>query len=160
MSIASVLPSNHLILCCPLFLLPSIFPRIRVFSNESTLCMRWPKYWSFSFSISPSNEHPGQISFSFVCRCPQIVSLSFLAFSHLPLSYLISATLAYFITFSSSRVFSLKLSNLKYSSVWSSYASFYLSFVVTSYVTFTGSPYQFLSPLIFFIMLFSVWNDL
>ena len=59
MSIESVLPSNHLILCHPLFLQPSNFPRIRVFSNESTLCMRWPKYWSFSFSISPFNEHPG-----------------------------------------------------------------------------------------------------
>ena len=54
----SQLPSNHLILCRPLFLLPSILPNIRVFSNESTLRMRWPKYWSFSFSISPSNEHP------------------------------------------------------------------------------------------------------
>ena len=57
-----VMPSSHLILCRPLLLLPSIFPSIRVFSNESTLCMRWPKYWSFSFSISPSNEHPGLIS--------------------------------------------------------------------------------------------------
>ena len=63
MSIKSVLLSNHLILCCPLLLLPSIFPSIRVFSSESTLCIRWPKYWSFSFSISPSNEHPGLISF-------------------------------------------------------------------------------------------------
>ena len=62
MSIESVMPSNHLILCFPL-LLPSIFPSIRVFSNESTRRMRWPKYWSFSFSISPSNEHPGLISF-------------------------------------------------------------------------------------------------
>ena len=58
-SIESVMPSNHLILCRPLLLLPPIPPRIRVFSNESTLHMRWPKYWSFSFSISPSNEHPG-----------------------------------------------------------------------------------------------------
>ena len=57
------MPSNHLILCRPLLLLPSIFPSIRVFSNESALCIRWPKYWSFSFSISPSNEHPGLISF-------------------------------------------------------------------------------------------------
>ena len=57
------MPSNHLILCCPLLLLPSIFPSIRVFSNESVLCIRWPKYWSFSFSISPSNEHSGLISF-------------------------------------------------------------------------------------------------
>ena len=57
------MPSNHLILCCPLLFLPSIFPSIRVFSNESVLHIRWPKYWSFSFSISPSNEHPGLISF-------------------------------------------------------------------------------------------------
>ena len=57
------MPSNHLILCHPLLLLPSIFPSTRVFSNESVLCMRWPKYWSFSFNISPSNEHPGLISF-------------------------------------------------------------------------------------------------
>ena len=63
MSIESVTPSNHLILCRPLLLLPSIFPSIRVFSNESALCTRWPKYWSFSFNISPSNEHPGLISF-------------------------------------------------------------------------------------------------
>ena len=63
MSIESVMPSNHLILGCPLLLQPSIFPSIRVFSSESVLCMRWPKYWSFSFSISPSNEHPGLISF-------------------------------------------------------------------------------------------------
>ena len=63
MSIELVMPSNHLILCCPLLLPPSIFPSIRVFSNESALCMRWPKYWSFCFSISPSNEHPGLISF-------------------------------------------------------------------------------------------------
>ena len=63
MSIESVTPSNHLILCCPLLLLPSIFSSIRVFSNESALRIRWPKYWSFSFNISPSNEHPGLISF-------------------------------------------------------------------------------------------------
>ena len=65
MSIESVMPSNHLILCCPLFLPPSIFPSIRVFSTESGLCIRWPKYWSFSFSfsISPSNEYSGLISF-------------------------------------------------------------------------------------------------
>ena len=62
-SIESVMPSNHLILCCPLLHLPSIFPSIRVFSNESALRTRWPKYWSFSFNISPSNEHPGLISF-------------------------------------------------------------------------------------------------
>ena len=63
MSIESVMPSNHLILCRPLHLLPSVFPSIRVFSNESVLCIRWSNYWSFSFSISPSNEHPGLISF-------------------------------------------------------------------------------------------------
>ena len=63
MSIESAMPSNHLILCCPLFLLPSIFPNIRVFSSESVLRMRWPKYRSFSFNSSPSNEHPEQISF-------------------------------------------------------------------------------------------------
>ena len=57
------MPSNHLILCCPLLLPPSIFPSIRVYSNESVLCIRWPKYWSFSFNISPSNEHPGLICF-------------------------------------------------------------------------------------------------
>ena len=62
-SIESVMPSNHLILCHPLLLLPSILPSIRVFSNESALCIRWPKYWDFSFNISPSNEHPGLISF-------------------------------------------------------------------------------------------------
>ena len=62
MSIESAMPSNHLILCHPLLFLPSIFPSIRVFSNESTLCIRWPKYWSFSFNISPSNEYPGLIS--------------------------------------------------------------------------------------------------
>ena len=63
MSIKSVMPSNHLILCCPLLLLPSIFPSIRVFSNESVLHIKWPKYWSFSFSISPSSEDPELISF-------------------------------------------------------------------------------------------------
>ena len=63
MSIESLLPSNHLILCRPLLLLPSIFPSIRVFSNESAFHIRWPKYWSFSFNISPYNEHPGLISF-------------------------------------------------------------------------------------------------
>ena len=62
-SIESVMPSNHLILCHPLLLLPSIFPSIRVFSNEPVLCIRWPKYWSFSFSISPSNEYSWLISF-------------------------------------------------------------------------------------------------
>ena len=63
MFIESVMPSNHLILCRPLLLSPSIFPSIRVFSNESALCIRWPKYWSFSFNISASNEHSGLISF-------------------------------------------------------------------------------------------------
>ena len=63
MSIGSVMPSNHLILCHPLLLLPSVFPSIRVFSNESVICIRWPKYWSFSFSISPSNEYSGLMSF-------------------------------------------------------------------------------------------------
>ena len=67
MSAESVMPSNHLILCCPLLLPPSIFPSIRVFSSESALHMRWPKYWSFSFSISSSNEHPGLISFRMDC---------------------------------------------------------------------------------------------
>ena len=62
-SIELVIPSDHLILCCPLFLPPSIFPSIRAFSNDSALCTRWPKYWSFSFSISPSNEYSGLISF-------------------------------------------------------------------------------------------------
>ena len=63
MSFQLVMPSNHLILCCPLLLLPSIFPSIRVFSNELVLCIRWPKYWSFSFNISPSNEYSELISF-------------------------------------------------------------------------------------------------
>ena len=62
MSIALVMPSNHLIVCHPLLLLPSIFPSIRVFSNKSVLCLRWPRYWSFIFSISPSNEYSGLIS--------------------------------------------------------------------------------------------------
>ena len=64
MSIKSVMPSNHLIFCCPFLLLPSIFPTIRVFSNESAFHIRWPKYWSFSFSISPSNEYSGLIFFT------------------------------------------------------------------------------------------------
>ena len=63
MFIESVMPSNHLIVCHPLLLLPSVFPSIRVFSDESVLHIRWPKYWSFSFNISPPNKHPGQISF-------------------------------------------------------------------------------------------------
>ena len=64
MSIELVMPSNYLILCCPFLLLPSILPSIRVFSNESAVPIRWPKYWNFGFNISPSNEHPGLISFS------------------------------------------------------------------------------------------------
>ena len=67
MCIESVMPSNHLILCHPLFLKPSIFPSIRVFSNESALRIRWPKYWSFGFNISPFKEHPGLISFKMDC---------------------------------------------------------------------------------------------
>ena len=63
MSIESAMPTNHLILCRPILLLPSILPSIRVFSNESVLCIRWPKYWSYSFNISPYSEHPGLISF-------------------------------------------------------------------------------------------------
>ena len=66
-SIESVMPSSHLILCCPLLLLPPISPSIRIFSNESTLCMRWPKYWSFSLNISPSNEQPELVSFRMDC---------------------------------------------------------------------------------------------
>ena len=97
MSIESVMTSSHLILCHPLLLLPPIPPSIRVFSNESTLCMRWPKYWSFSFSISPSNEHLGLISFrmdwlDLPCSprdsqesspTPQFKSINFLALSFL-----------------------------------------------------------------------------
>ena len=67
MSAESVMPSNHIILCRPLLLLPSIFPSLKVFSNASTLCIRWLKYWSFSFSISPSNEYSGLISFKIDC---------------------------------------------------------------------------------------------
>ena len=70
MSIESVMPSNHLILCCPLLLLPSIPPSIRVFSNESVLLIRWPKYWSFSFSISPSTKHSGLIFFRILVGSP------------------------------------------------------------------------------------------
>ena len=69
-SVESVMPSNHLILYCPLLLLPSVFPSIRIFSNESALCIRWPKYWSFSFNISPSNEHPGLIKDKLLCINP------------------------------------------------------------------------------------------
>ena len=80
MSIESVMPSNHLILYCPLLLLPSTFPSIRVFSNESVLHIRWPKYWSFSFNISPSNEHPGLIfrmDWLDLIRWPKYWSFSF-----------------------------------------------------------------------------------
>ena len=76
MSIKSVMPSNHPVLCHPLLLLPSIFPSIRAFSNESVLCIKWPKYWSFSFSISPSNDYSGLISF----RMDWIHAFSFLIF--------------------------------------------------------------------------------
>ena len=69
MSTESVMPSTHLILCYPLLLLPSVFPSIRVFSNESTLCIRWPKYWNFSFNISPSSEYSGLISFTIGSPC-------------------------------------------------------------------------------------------
>ena len=75
MSIESVMPSNHLILCCPLLLLPSIFPSIRVFSNELVLHIRWLKYWSFSFSISPSNEYSGLISFRISLQTKGLSSL-------------------------------------------------------------------------------------
>ena len=74
MPIESVMPSSHLIFCCPLLLLPPIPPSIRFFSNESTVCMRWPKYWNFSFSISPSNEHPGLISFKMDWLDPSLQS--------------------------------------------------------------------------------------
>ena len=97
MFIELVMPSNHLILCCPLLLLPSIFPSIRIFSNESVLCIRWPKYWSFCFSVSPSNDYSGLISFrmdwlDLLCNprdsqesspTPQFIYLFILAFIHL-----------------------------------------------------------------------------
>ena len=99
-SIESVMPSNHLILCHPLLLLPSIFPNIRVFSKESVLCVRWPKYWSFSFSISPSNEYSGLISFRMVGSpcCPENSQESsptpqFKSINSLALSFLYSPTL-------------------------------------------------------------------
>ena len=79
MSIESVMPSNHLILCRPLLLLPSIFPSIRVFSSESALRVRWPEYWSFSFNISPSNEHSGLIS----CRMDWLDLLAVLGYTEL-----------------------------------------------------------------------------
>ena len=71
------MPSNHLILCRPLLLLPSIFPNIRVFSNESALHIRWPKYWSFSFNICPSNKHPGLISFRLISNSPFLFFCAF-----------------------------------------------------------------------------------
>ena len=98
MSIESVMPSNHLILCCPLLLLPSIFPSIKVFSDESVLHIRWPKYWSFSFSVSPSNEYSGLISFRMAWLDLLIVQESsstpqFKSISSLVLSFLYSPTL-------------------------------------------------------------------
>ena len=101
MSIESVVPSNHLILCCPLLLLPSIFPNIRVFSNESALRIRWPKYWSFSFSISRSNEYSGLISFKMDSGSPcsprdsqeSSPTPQFKSMNSLALSFLYSPTL-------------------------------------------------------------------
>ena len=105
MSIESVMPSNHLILCHPLLLLPTILPSIRVFSYESALRIKWPKYWSFSFNISPSNEHPGLISFRMdwsPCspRDSQESSLTpqFKSINSLVLSFLHSPTLTYMTT--------------------------------------------------------------
>ena len=97
LSIESVMPSNHLILCHPLLLLPSIFPSIGVFSNESALHIRWPKYWSFSFSISPSNEYSGLISFRMDCspRDSQecFPTLQFKSINSLVLNFVYSPTL-------------------------------------------------------------------
>ena len=101
MSIESVMPSNHLILCHPLLLLPSIFPSIRVFSNESVLHIRWPKYWSFNFSISPSNEYSGLISLlltGLIPYCPRdsqksSPALQFESINSLALSLLYGTTL-------------------------------------------------------------------
>ena len=90
MSIESVMPSNHLILCHPLLLLPSIFPSISVFSSEMALCIKWPKYWSFRLSISPSNEYPGLISFRidwFDLLAPQGTLKSFLQHHSLKATY-------------------------------------------------------------------------
>ena len=104
MSIKSVIPSNHFILCCTLLLLPSTFPSIRVFSNESVLCIRWPKYWSFSFSICPSNEYSGLISFRIdwfdllsAQRTPQESSATpqFNSINSSALSFLYSSTLIF-----------------------------------------------------------------
>ena len=87
MSIELMMPSNHPILCRLLLLPPSIFPSIKVFSNESALCIRWPKYWSFSFNISPSNEHPGLISFRMDCKSVFVLQI----ISSLHLKYSLSA---------------------------------------------------------------------
>ena len=94
-SVKSVMPSNHLILCCPLLLPPSIFPSIRVFSNESALCIRWPKYWSFRFNISPSNEHSGLVGSPCSPRDSQESSPTpqFKRINSLALSFLYSPTL-------------------------------------------------------------------
>ena len=94
-SIELVMPSNHLILCCPLLLPPSIFPSIRVFSNESALCIRWPKYWSFRFNISPSNEHSGLVGSPCSPRDSQESSPTpqFKRINSLALSFLYSPTL-------------------------------------------------------------------
>ena len=94
-SVESVMPSNHLILCCPLLLLPSIFPSIRIFSNESTLCIRWPNYWSFSFSISPSNDYDWLVWSLCSPRDSQESSPTpqFKSISSLPLSVLFGPTL-------------------------------------------------------------------
>ena len=82
MSIELVMPSDHLILCCPLLLLPSIFPRIRVFSSESVLHIRWPKDWSFSFSISPSNEYSGYLNtINIFSNCGVLPNLTFIFYS-------------------------------------------------------------------------------
>ena len=91
-SVESVIPSNLLILCHPLLLLPSIFPSIRVFSSESALCIRWPKYWSFSFNISPCNEHPGLISLQSK-GLSKVLSNTTVQKHHLVLSFLYSPTL-------------------------------------------------------------------
>ena len=101
MSIESVMPSSHLILCRPLLLLPSIFPNIKVFSNESALRIRWLKYWSFSFSINPSNEHPGLISFRMEWldllavqgTLKSLLQHQFKSINSLALSFLYSSTL-------------------------------------------------------------------
>jgi len=100
MSNESVMPSNHLILCCPLLLLPSIFPSIRVFSNQLVLRIMWPKYWSFSFSISPSNEYSGLISFridwlNFLAVQESSPTRQFKSINSSELSFLYSPTLTY-----------------------------------------------------------------